>query len=222
LLALVGFWDDVLVADPIPDAVGARTSTGGWSDAEQIGWYLGRIDGLEPRRAGEQVLLEALPAFPKRVLDLGCGDGRLAALVLDNRASVESVLAVENSVPMLELARERFRSEPRVAVERHDLVEDVCGLGAADVIVSPYRRKLRRCLGNPTLGATWKPASAKPWHASPRVFTSWHIRLPSDPVFLDVESPVTHQFLREELALGLSTAGVQDLAVAKLFGLQVF
>jgi tRNA (cmo5U34)-methyltransferase len=84
------------------------------------------------------VLLEALPTFPKRVFDLGCGDGRLAALVLDNRASVESVLAVDNSVPMLELARERFRSEPRVAVERHDLVEDVCGLGPADVIESGF------------------------------------------------------------------------------------
>ena len=126
------------MVDPILDAACAATPTGGWSDAEQIGWYLGRIDSLESRQAGERVLVEALPAFPKRVLDLGCGDGRLAALVLDNRTSVESVLAVDNSIPMLELARQRFRSEPRVTVSRHDLVEEVCRLGAADLIVSGF------------------------------------------------------------------------------------
>ncbi|HZT96404.1 MAG TPA: RES family NAD+ phosphorylase [Chloroflexota bacterium] len=45
-----------------------------------------------------------------------------------------------------------------------------------------------------------------------------HVRLPSDALFLDVESVLTHQFLREELALGLSALGLDDLDVAAVRG----
>ncbi len=45
-----------------------------------------------------------------------------------------------------------------------------------------------------------------------------HIHLPPDAVFLDVESPVTHQHLRKELALGLSALGFDDLDVATVRG----
>lgn len=45
-----------------------------------------------------------------------------------------------------------------------------------------------------------------------------HVRVPSDAVFLDVESVVTHQFLRRELALGLSALGLNDLDVAAVRG----
>jgi len=45
-----------------------------------------------------------------------------------------------------------------------------------------------------------------------------HVRLPRDLVFLDVESPVTHQFLRKKLALGLSTLGLSDLDVPAVRG----
>ena len=45
-----------------------------------------------------------------------------------------------------------------------------------------------------------------------------HVRLPSDAAFLDVESAVTHQFLRNELALGLSALGLDDLDVAAVRG----
>lgn len=45
-----------------------------------------------------------------------------------------------------------------------------------------------------------------------------HVRLPSDATFLDVESAVTHQFLRNELALGLSALGLDDLDVAAVRG----
>jgi len=69
------------------------------------------VDRLAPRAAGEAVLVEAMPAAPERVLDLGCGDGRLAALVLDTRASVAEVIAVDISAPMLARARERFAGD---------------------------------------------------------------------------------------------------------------
>ena len=44
---------------------------------------MGRVNRLAARRAGEVELVEALPDAVDRVLDLGCGDGKLAAVVLD-------------------------------------------------------------------------------------------------------------------------------------------
>src|SRR2546423_4133282 len=53
-----------------------------WSDEGKVSWYLERQDRLAPRALGDVVLLEELPASPKRLLDLGCGDGRLVAAAL--------------------------------------------------------------------------------------------------------------------------------------------
>ena len=56
-------------------------------------------------------MVEVLPAAPERVADLGCGDGRVTALVLDARPDVAEVVAVDTSPPMLEKARERFAAD---------------------------------------------------------------------------------------------------------------
>lgn len=48
--------------------------------------------------------------------------------------------------------------------------------------------------------------------------TAVHVRLPPGALFLDVDSPVTHQALRKELALGLSAIGVQELDVSTIRG----
>lgn len=114
------------------------TPTAGWDDEEQVGWYLDRIDRLPPRLAGESVLAEVLPAAPTRVLDLGCGDGRLAALVLAHRPSVASVVAVDLSPPMLEHARRRFAGDDRVTIRTWDLGDPIGPLGRFDVIVSGF------------------------------------------------------------------------------------
>lgn len=116
----------------------AATPMAGWDDHEQVRWYLDRIDRLPPRLAGEQVLAEALPPEPKRVLDLACGDGRLAALALEARPSVESVVAVDLSPPMLESARARFADDPRVEIDTFDLNDPLGPLGRFDVIVSGF------------------------------------------------------------------------------------
>jgi len=121
-----------MAGDPAP------TPTGGWSDPEQVAWYTARIGRLEGRVAGEAVLQELLPPTPARVLDLGCGDGRLAGLVLDARPSVTSVVAADRSAPMLEQAEARFVGDPRVVVVRHDLEDAVAFDGPFDVIVSGF------------------------------------------------------------------------------------
>ncbi len=64
----------------------------GWSDPEQVRWYVERISRLEARQQGERMLVDLLPAAPQRVLDLGCGDGVLAALALAHRPSVTEVV----------------------------------------------------------------------------------------------------------------------------------
>jgi tRNA (cmo5U34)-methyltransferase len=116
----------------------ASSEPDGWHDPTRVDEYLGRIGTLEPRLAGEVMVLDVLPDAPERVLDLGCGDGRLAALVLDNRDTVTEVVAVDASPPMLEQARQRFVDDPRVEVREWDLRHPVTGFGSFDAIVSGF------------------------------------------------------------------------------------
>jgi tRNA (cmo5U34)-methyltransferase len=109
-----------------------------WHSQEKVDEYLARVGGLPARIAGETALVEVLPAAPASLLDLGCGDGRLAGLVLAARPSVASVLAVDRSEPMLAAARARFAGDARVTVSPHDLADPIRALGAFDVIVSGF------------------------------------------------------------------------------------
>ena len=79
---------------------------------------MGRLAASAGRR-GRAV--EALPASVARILDLGCGDGRLVSLVLDARPEVTEAIGLDNSPPMLELARQRFAEDDRVTIVEHDL-----------------------------------------------------------------------------------------------------
>ena len=109
-----------------------------WSDDEQVAWYLERIGKLEARRAGEQMLVAVLPPAPRRMLDLGCGDGRLVELVLGTRPSVTEAVAIDRSPPMLVAARERFADRPVVDVRERDLAEPITELGSFDLVVSGF------------------------------------------------------------------------------------
>lgn len=114
-------------------AVGAT-----WHSQEKVDEYLSRVGGLPARRAGEGALAEILPRAPTSLLDLGCGDGRLAGLVLAARPSIGRGVAIDRSEPMLAAARARFSGDPRVAVSHHDLVDPITSLGSFDVIVSGF------------------------------------------------------------------------------------
>jgi SAM-dependent methyltransferase len=126
------------VSDATAGAEFGPTPTGGWDDPEQITWYTTRIGRLEARLAGEAVLRDLLPRSPQHVLDLGCGDGRLAALVLEARDCVARVVAADRSDGMLERARRRFAGDDRVSVVRYDL-HDAIDFGTRfDLVVSGF------------------------------------------------------------------------------------
>jgi len=110
----------------------------GWNAPEPVARYLDRIGTIPPRIAGEEVLRSVLPAEPRTLLDLGCGDGRLTALVLDSCPTVDRVVAVDLSPPMLDRARERFHGDQRVEVRQFDLADPLDPLGTFDVIVSGF------------------------------------------------------------------------------------
>jgi SAM-dependent methyltransferase len=112
--------------------------TGGWNDPAKVHEYVERVGRLAPRLAGEAVLVEVLPPAPDRVLDLGCGDGRLTALVLDARPNVRQVVAVDRSPPMLDRARERFAGDPRVEVRAWDMADPLTSLGEFDLVVTGF------------------------------------------------------------------------------------
>jgi SAM-dependent methyltransferase len=109
-----------------------------WNDPAKADEYLRRIGSSAPRRAGEEALREVLPPSPVTALDLGCGDGRLAALLLEARPAIERIVAVDVSPPMLAAARQRFADDPRVDVREWDLRHTITPLGEFDVVVSGF------------------------------------------------------------------------------------
>jgi tRNA (cmo5U34)-methyltransferase len=106
-----------------------------WSDPAHVGRYLQRAHAEETAVGSDQALLEQVPARALRFLDLGTGDGRLVALVLEGRPD-RSVVALERSEPMLAAARERFASDGRVEILSHDLKLPLPDLGRFDAVVS--------------------------------------------------------------------------------------
>ncbi len=109
-----------------------------WKDDEKVSEYVGRMNRLSARAAGEAELVEVLPPIVDRVLDLGCGDGRLIELVLSARPDVSRAVGLDNSPPMLELAAQRFRRDDRVVITDHDLAEALPDLDPFDLVVSGF------------------------------------------------------------------------------------
>jgi SAM-dependent methyltransferase len=114
-----------------------RGAVNEWAKDDHAAGYLARAEGIPHRTEGEAVVLEVLPADVRRVLDLGCGDGRLLALVLDEHAGAEGV-AVDFSPTMLAAARARFGDNERVSVIEHDLEQPLPDVGVFDAVVSSF------------------------------------------------------------------------------------
>jgi tRNA (cmo5U34)-methyltransferase len=106
-----------------------------WTTAEHVHRYLDRADEYPRRAEGESVLLEHVPRDARRILDLGTGDGRLLALLGLDRHEMLGV-GLDFSELMLEAARERFASDERIELVKHDLAEPLPALGRFDAVVS--------------------------------------------------------------------------------------
>ena len=109
-----------------------------WKDSNKVDEYVGRVGRLAARTAGDAQLIEVLPEECERVLDLGCGDGRLIELVMGAKPDVVVAIGLDNSPPMIERARNRFVDDPRVTVVNHDLASPLPDFGTFDVIVSGF------------------------------------------------------------------------------------
>jgi SAM-dependent methyltransferase len=109
-----------------------------WSEASHAQNYLARRSSLPWRDTAYEHLVEFLPAAPRRVLDLGTGDGLVAATVREARPGVE-VVACDFSAEMLIRARDRFAGVDGVTVLEHDLDETLpAAWGTFDAVVSAF------------------------------------------------------------------------------------
>jgi SAM-dependent methyltransferase len=118
--------------------VSAEPAVNLWSDSAWAQRYLGERDGIPHRVEGITVLMEMVPRRPRRVLDLGTGDGYTLGLLRGAVPTVEGV-GVDFSAEMLGRARERFASDPAVQIVEHDLDEPLpFSLGRFDLVVSSF------------------------------------------------------------------------------------
>jgi SAM-dependent methyltransferase len=106
--------------------------TNEWATAEHAKAYLERAPGLPRRDAAYAELLELLPGNPRRVLDLGTGDGYLLAL------TGAPGVALDFSPTMLDAARSRFGSRPDIEVVEHNLNAPLPDVGTFDAVVSSF------------------------------------------------------------------------------------
>ena len=111
-----------------------------WDRDEHARGYLSMGREWPPHRAeGEAVMVAELPDRVDRVLDLGCGDGRLSEVVLAARPGA-AVVAVDFSPTMLDEVTERFAGRSAVEVVAHDLADPLPPslAGPFDAVVSGF------------------------------------------------------------------------------------
>jgi SAM-dependent methyltransferase len=110
----------------------APIETNEWATAEHATAYLERAPRLPKRDTAYSELLELMPAAPRRVLDLGTGDGYVMALI------GAPGVTLDFSPTMLDAARARFADSGDVEVIEHNLNALLPDIGAFDVAVSAF------------------------------------------------------------------------------------
>jgi tRNA (cmo5U34)-methyltransferase len=106
--------------------------TNEWATGAHANAYLARAHLLPRRDTAYDELLALLPAQPRRVLDLGTGNGHVLGLI------GAPGVGVDFSPVMLDAARARFADRPDVEVVDHNLNAGLPDLGSFDVVVSAF------------------------------------------------------------------------------------
>ena len=106
-----------------------------WKSEDHVQAYLSKTKNLPHQEEIREVLLELIPSNINRVLDLGCGDGKLLALVKKKNPQAKG-LALDYSEPMLQLARKRFQRDKTIKFLNHDLSLPLPKIGHFDFIIS--------------------------------------------------------------------------------------
>jgi SAM-dependent methyltransferase len=108
-----------------------------WTESAWAQRYLREREVLPHRAEADAALVELLPPAPRRMLDLGTGDGYTLALVRAARPGITAV-GVDFSAEMLALARQQFAGDSSVEIVEHDLDDPLPDLGRFDLAVSSF------------------------------------------------------------------------------------
>lgn len=111
--------------------------TNEWTDPDHAQAYLARMKDFSHRVEGEATLLEEIPTPSRKILDLGCGNGHLLALVLAHCPGATGV-GLDFSPTMLEQSRQRFEGNDAVTLIDHNMDDPLPDLGSFDCIVSSF------------------------------------------------------------------------------------
>lgn len=111
--------------------------TNEWTRPDHALAYLERMRDIPHRAEGEATLLSEVPTDARRILDLGCGNGRLLSMLLVH-CPLASGVGLDFSPTMLAEARVTFADNERVALVEHDLDNTLPELGTFDVIASSF------------------------------------------------------------------------------------
>ena len=108
-----------------------------WSKPEHALEYLGRLTSIPHRQEGEATLLSEVATGSKRILDLGCGNGHLLALLLAHCPEATGA-GLDFSATMLDEARQRFSGNAKVTIVEHNMDNPLPDLGTFDVVASSF------------------------------------------------------------------------------------
>jgi SAM-dependent methyltransferase len=89
-------------------------------------WILGR-NGF-----GDTAALQAFLATKQRVLDAGCGNGRVTALLRENSPAATEIVGID--LVASEIARKNLEQYKNITTLQKDLLQDLSDLGAFDFI----------------------------------------------------------------------------------------
>jgi SAM-dependent methyltransferase len=127
------------------DTPGKFGMTNEWTKPNHALEYLRRHEDIPHRKEGESTLIEEIPKHARRILDLGCGDGHLLALLLAHCGRASGV-GLDFSPTMLEEAEQRFLGHSRARLVMHNLDLSLPDLGTFDVVASSFA--IHHCTDN--------------------------------------------------------------------------